>query len=147
MPTAHLPLQADSELRLIQMQAHAPPPDIIDRAPWISRSVADVVRKALAKDPRALQIRAELVRALESAYRESRHLVAPLQPTASPPVHDRATSPSLRKLASTEAPPPVAVGVLPPVATPLASSEVLPPPQPARAWRRPVAVAIRNLNQ
>lgn len=143
--TGTLPFEADSELRLIQMQAHAPPPDIIDRAPWISRSVAAVVRKALAKEPRErFNSGAELVHALESAYRESKgRPVAPLRPTASPPVVDPLTSPSLRALASAETQPPVVIGVaLPPVATPLASSEAPPPPRPTRASRRPVAVGL-----
>ena len=136
--TGTLPFEADSELRLIQMQAHAPPPDIIDRAPWISRAVADVVRKALAKDPRErFNSGAELVMALEGAYRASRgHPAAPLRPTASPPAAGSTTSPSLRKLAGAETPPPVVMGVaLTPGVTPLASSEAPPPSRAVRWWR------------
>jgi len=83
--TGTLPFEADSELRLIQMQAHAPPPEILDRAPWISKPVADVVRRALAKRPEDRFSSAnELVKALESAYRESKgHQAAPLRPSGS----------------------------------------------------------------
>jgi serine/threonine-protein kinase len=97
--TGTLPFEADSELRLIQMQAHAPPPDIIDRAPWISRPVADVVRRALAKRPEdRFGSGAELSKALDGAYRTSRgHAAAPPQVTA--PVVEASTAPSLRKLA------------------------------------------------
>jgi serine/threonine-protein kinase len=102
--TGTLPFEADSELRLIQMQAHAPPPDIIDRAPWITRPVADVVRKALAKRPEdRFNTGAELVKALETAYRESKgHLAAPRAPAT--PVVSTFTAPSLRKLE--QSPPP-----------------------------------------
>jgi serine/threonine-protein kinase len=95
--TGTLPFEADSELRLIQMQAHAPPPDIIDRAPWITRPVADVVRKALAKRPEdRFNTGAELVGALETAYRESKG--HPAAPRAPPPQVSASTAPSLRKL-------------------------------------------------
>ena len=69
-------------------------PEILDRAPWIPAR-----RRRGAQGPRQgsrerYNSGAELVLALESAYRESKgHPVAPLQPTASPPVHHRATSP------------------------------------------------------
>ncbi len=97
--TGTLPFEADSELRLIQMQAHAPPPDIIDRAPWISRPVADVVRRALAKRAEErFNTGAELVKALEAAYRVSKgHPAAP--PARNPPTLSTATAPSMRKLA------------------------------------------------
>jgi serine/threonine-protein kinase len=96
--TGTLPFEADSELRLIQMQAHTPPPDIIERAPWISRPVAEVVRKALAKDPaERFGSGHDLVQALETAYRESRgHPAAPPRSAQGVPT----TSPSLRQLSS-----------------------------------------------
>ncbi|MEW5738891.1 MAG: protein kinase [Myxococcota bacterium] len=79
--TGTLPFEADSELRLIQMQAHAPPPDILQRAPWIVKPVADVMRRALAKRPDdRFNSGAELVKALEAAYRDSGgHPAAPPQ--------------------------------------------------------------------
>jgi hypothetical protein len=109
--TGTLPFEADSELRLIQMQAHAPPPDIIDRAPWITRPVADVVRKALAKRPEdRFNTGAELVKALETAYRESKgHLAAPRAPAT--PAVSTFTAPSLRKLEQT--PPSEEVPIIP----------------------------------
>ncbi len=83
--TGTLPFEADSELRLIHMQAHAPPPEIIDRAPWIPKPVADVVKKGLSKKPDdRFSSGAEFVRALESSYRDSGgHAAAPKSP---PPV-------------------------------------------------------------
>jgi serine/threonine-protein kinase len=64
-----LPFEAESELSLIQMQAHAPAPDVIDRAPWVPRLVSDVVKRALAKRPEERYGSAgELVAALEDAY-------------------------------------------------------------------------------
>ncbi len=131
--TGTLPFEADSELRLIQMQAHAPPPDIIDRAPWISRPVADVVRKALAKNPGdRFGTGLELCKALEAAYRESKgHPAAPPRggtPLPSIPPH---TVPSLRRRSQVpgeEAPAPVVQGV------PLEASPS-PAPAPAPASR------------
>ena len=116
--TGTLPFEADSELRLIQMQAHAPPPDIIDRAPWISRPVADVVRKALAKNPAdRFNTGLELCKALEAAYRESKgHPAAP--PRAATPAPQRAPVPShtvpslrMRAQAAEQGAPPVVQGV------------------------------------
>lgn len=137
--TGTLPFEADSELRLIQMQAHAPPPDIIDRAPWISRPVADVVRKALAKSPTdRFDSGAELARALENAYRTSKgHPAAPPRPSVSPAVPEvgSSTSPSLRKLAGSETPPPVVMGVaLTPLTPPRATPPLATPPARPRRW-------------
>ncbi len=82
--TGTLPFEADSELRLIQLQAHAPPPEILDRAPWVPKPVADVVRRALAKRPEdRYPSGKELALALESAYRDSKILV-PSAPEAGP---------------------------------------------------------------
>jgi serine/threonine protein kinase len=67
--TGTLPFEAESELSLIQMQAHAPPPDVIDRAPWVPKPVAEVVKRALAKRPEDRYASAgELLVALEDAY-------------------------------------------------------------------------------
>jgi serine/threonine-protein kinase len=79
--TGTLPFDADSELRLIQMQAHAPPPDVLKRAPWIAKPVAEVMRRALAKRPDdRFNSGAELVKALEAAYRDAQgHAAAPSQ--------------------------------------------------------------------
>ncbi len=70
--TGTLPFEADSELRLIQMQAHSPPPDLLDRAPWISKPIAAVMKRALAKraDER-FSSAAELLAALEAAHRDA----------------------------------------------------------------------------
>lgn len=68
-----LPFEADSELRLIQLHAHAPVPEILERAPWIPRPVAAVVKKALAKKPEdRFDSATELVAALEAAYSEAK---------------------------------------------------------------------------
>ena len=135
--TGTLPFEADSELRLIQMQAHAPPPDIIDRAPWVSRPVADVVRKALAKSPLdRFDSAAELVAALENAYRASKgHTAPPPRPSADADWAQASvgpnTAPSLRSLAGTETPPPVVVGV---DLAPPHSVGVAPRPAPRWTW-------------
>ncbi len=66
--TGTLPFEADSELRLIQMQAHDPPPDLVDRAPWISRPIAAVMKQALAKRAgERFSSAAQLLAALEAA--------------------------------------------------------------------------------
>ena len=100
--TGTLPFEADSELRLIQLQAHAPVPEILDRAPWIPKPVAAVVKKALAKKPEErFQTAAELVNALEAAYLEhkSSKTGLPVVPGPAPTV-PTTTAPSLRKLNS-----------------------------------------------
>ncbi len=64
-----LPFEADSELRLIQMQAHQPPPDLLERAPWIPKPVAEVMKRALAKRPDdRFSSGAEFHRAMKDAY-------------------------------------------------------------------------------
>jgi serine/threonine-protein kinase len=101
--TGTLPFEAESELQLIQLQAHAPPPEILDRAPWIPRPVAAVMRRALAKRPEErFNSGAELVAALEAAYAEAKasHPQAMTRPAppglvpAAPPK----TSPSRRRM-------------------------------------------------
>ncbi len=89
--TGTLPFDGESELQLIQMQAHASPPDLLERAPWLSRAVADVVKRALAKRPEDRYASGEqLVMALEAAARES----MPPKPSAS---GDPSTALSWRK--------------------------------------------------
>jgi eukaryotic-like serine/threonine-protein kinase len=48
-----LPFQAESELQLIHLQAHAPPPNILERAPWLPQAVGQVLLRALSKNPSA----------------------------------------------------------------------------------------------
>ena len=84
--TGTLPFEADSELRLIQMQAHSPPPDLLDRAPWIAKPIAEVMKKALAKraDDR-FSSGALLLAALEQAQRDATAMPAiPFVPPAPP---------------------------------------------------------------
>ncbi len=70
--TGTLPFEADSELRLIQMQAHTPPPDLLERAPWIAAPIARVMKRALAKLPdERFNSGAQFVAALEDAYKEA----------------------------------------------------------------------------
>ncbi|MBL8912478.1 MAG: protein kinase [Archangium sp.] len=115
--TGTLPFEADSELRLIQLQAHAPPPEILDRAPWIPPPVAAVVKKALAKKPDERFNTADaLVKALENAYLEAKSSKPnlPVVP-GPPPVVATTTAPSLRKIASS---PPEVLPVVPGVVVP-----------------------------
>jgi tRNA A-37 threonylcarbamoyl transferase component Bud32 len=104
--TGTLPFEADSELGLIQLQAHAPPPDLIERAPWVKKPVADVVRRALAKRAEErYSSGAELLAALEAA---SGSLGTPAAAKASTkpgvvPAVPTHTLPSARKLKSGEA--------------------------------------------
>jgi len=63
-----LPFDSDSDLSIIQMQAHAPAPDICQRAAWISRPVGDLVMRALAKRAQdRYQSAGELASAFEAA--------------------------------------------------------------------------------
>ena len=140
--TGTLPFEADSELRLIQMQAHSPPPEILDRAPWISKPVADVVRRALAKRPEdRFSSAAELVKALESAYRESKgHPAAP--PRDPNPSGSAKTSPSWR--AAQNNPVDVDGGARPlPANPPRNTREVVNAMQPRRGrWAAVIAVVV-----
>ena len=116
--TGTLPFEADSELRLIQLQAHAPPPEILDRAPWIPRPVADVVRKAMAKKPEErFSTAAELVDALELAWasHKSSKPSLPAVPVVTGPAPT--TAPSLRRVRISQTAMPV-VGVPAPEPTP-----------------------------
>jgi serine/threonine-protein kinase len=94
-----LPFEADSELRLIQMQAHAPPPEILERAPWIPKAVAAVVRKALAKKPEdRFDTANALVSALEQAYSEAKSSKSNLPVVPAGPIPLSNTAPSQRAL-------------------------------------------------
>src|SRR5439155_22132411 len=114
--TGTLPFEADSELRVIQMQAHAQPPDLLERAPWIQRPIADVVKRALAKRPEdRFGLASEMVKALEAGYAQAK--TVPAQMSIAPgaykgPVNPPGTAPSWRKRGGEEArepppPPPV----------------------------------------
>lgn len=72
-----LPFEADSELRLVHLQAHAPAPEILDRAPWLSKATAQVVRRALLKKPEdRFPTAAALVEALAATNDEGQGLQA-----------------------------------------------------------------------
>jgi serine/threonine-protein kinase len=67
--TGTLPFEAESELSLVQMHAHAPAPDVTERAPWVPKQVSEVVKRALAKRPEDRYASAGgLLAALEDAY-------------------------------------------------------------------------------
>ncbi len=103
-----LPFEAESELQLIHLQAHAPPPNILDRAPWIPKSVAAVVQRALAKNPQErFDSAAQLVAALEAGYAEAKARQPQVGTLAAPPGPVPAvppkTSPSRRRMQSVSA--------------------------------------------
>jgi serine/threonine-protein kinase len=159
--TGTLPFEADSELRLIHMQAHSPPPDLLDRAPWIPKAVAEVVKKGLSKKPdQRFSSAAELVQALEASYRDSGgHQAAPKTPSASvgvttgsglrvlPKLSPGTSSPRLPavKPASTSVP---QLPVEPPKVLkdggdePLANVSIPVGSQPAPSSRRPLFIAL-----
>ncbi|MFZ5469675.1 MAG: protein kinase domain-containing protein [Myxococcota bacterium] len=98
--TGTLPFEADSELQIIQMQAHAPPPDLVQRAPWIPPTVADVVTRALAKRPEdRFASGGELLQALEAARLSAGASHARPLPPSSPAGQTPLTSPSWRQVA------------------------------------------------
>lgn len=67
--TGTLPFQNNSELSIIQMHAHEPPPSILDRAPWVPLKVAAVVMRGLSKKPEDRYPTAkDFVQALEAAF-------------------------------------------------------------------------------
>lgn len=95
--TGRLPFEADNELALIQMHAHAPPPELSQLAPWVPPAVGEVVRRALAKRPEDRFASAgELVTALEEASRS--HGAAVPEPRLG-----AKTAPSWRRRGSGEA--------------------------------------------
>jgi len=107
--TGTLPFEGDSEMSIIQMQANAPPPDLVARAPWVGQKVGEVVKRALAKNPdERYRSAGELFHALEAAYLDE--WIAPvrlttaastetggasLEPESSAPIP--LTRPSMRK--------------------------------------------------
>jgi serine/threonine-protein kinase len=101
--TGTLPFEAESELQLVQMHAHQAPPDLVQRAPWISRAVADVVARALAKRPEdRFESAGAMLTALEAAAAASPATGPGDRPVVDSSQAGRAparTSPSMRKLA------------------------------------------------
>jgi len=84
--TGTLPFEAESELSLIQMQAHAAAPDVRERAPWVPAAVAEVVKRALAKRPEDRYASAgQLLAALEEAHGGSDAAAAPASAAAPAP--------------------------------------------------------------
>ncbi|MFL5322536.1 MAG: serine/threonine-protein kinase [Myxococcaceae bacterium] len=78
--TGSLPFDGDSDLSIVQMQAHKQPQDPCARAPWLPRLVGDVVNKALAKSPEdRFQTAEALFRALEDAF-AGKQIVGPMPP-------------------------------------------------------------------
>ena len=74
------------ELSLIQMQAHAAAPDERERAPWVPATVAEVVKRALAKRPEDRYASAgELLAALEEAHGGSGAAASPASAAAPAP--------------------------------------------------------------
>jgi serine/threonine protein kinase len=87
--TGTLPFDGDNELSIIQMQAHMPPPDLLQRAPWVPKPLADVVVRALSKRPEDRYPSAnELFQALATA----RDLAADSGPLTAPPASARRPS-------------------------------------------------------
>ncbi len=125
-----LPFEADSELRLIQMQAHQPPPDLLERAPWIPKPVAEVMKRALAKRPDdRYSSGAEFHRAMKDAYaRAGQNANDSKPPGQVAPLLAPHTAPSWRNRdGSTPAPPAATPGLPPLEPIPLTA---LGPPQP-----------------
>ena len=113
-----LPFEAESELQIIQLQAHAPPPDLRARAPWIPPGVAQVLARGLSKDPAQRYTSAvDLVQAVDEAWRGGPEL-AHVTPRSQPPAVNPTTSPSLRRLGSDSLPPIVVGETLAPPAPP-----------------------------
>lgn len=80
--TGTLPFEGDSELQIIQLQAHAPPPGVLERAPWVPAPVAEVMGRALAKRPLdRYSSAAGLITALQQAYADAE----PVAPRFTPP--------------------------------------------------------------
>ncbi len=147
--TGTLPFDADSELRLIQLQAHAPPPDLLERAPWIQKPIAEVMKRALAKRPEdRFSTSNEMLKALEAAYASSKTVAVPQAASGNgqapaqykgPPTAP-GTAPSWRRRESGDNPKPDPMPTprpsVPIVQTPLPKAkppEPPPPPAPRRA--------------
>lgn len=96
--TGTLPFEAESELRLIQMQAHQPPPDLLERAPWIPKPVAEVMKRALSKSPEErFGSAGELVSALEQSWVQTDPGKLPQTVMRKASGVSESTSPSMRK--------------------------------------------------
>lgn len=96
--TGTLPFEAESELRLIQMQAHQPPPDLLERAPWIPKAVAEVMTRALSKSPEErFPSASELVSALEKSWVQTDAARLPATVMRKASGVSESTSPSMRK--------------------------------------------------
>lgn len=157
--TGTLPFEADNELHVIQMQAHAPPPDLCERAPWIPRSVADVVRRGLSKRPEDRFLSgAQLLVALEAARLSASDPSKRPEPLSSAPKAFTGTSPGWRSRgqgamgplpssapSSTQAPVP---DELRPSTVALRRTPGPPPSEPEpplrlpRSYRTPIALAV-----
>lgn len=84
--TGTLPFDGESELSIIQMQAHLPPPDLRARAPWVSPQVAEVIMRALAKKPDdRFQSAGAMLAAMLDAKARSPRKSNPAVPAMSPP--------------------------------------------------------------
>ncbi len=145
--TGTLPFEAESELSLIQMQAHAAAPDVRERAPWVPAAVAEVVKRALAKRPEDRYASAgDLLAALEEAYGGKAAAASPaasapapataaaapgaISPGGAPP----ATQLSMKQLArSGPATPPGSAARVTPRGTAFSPGAVRPPPSAAGA--------------
>ena len=113
--TGTLPFEADSELRLIQMQAHQPPPDLLERAPWIPKPVAEVMKRALSKTPEERYPTAtELVAALEKSWAQTAPGLIPNTVMRKASAVSESTAPSLRRQSGEEPIKPVATDSLSP---------------------------------
>ncbi|HME91702.1 MAG TPA: serine/threonine-protein kinase, partial [Myxococcaceae bacterium] len=142
--TGTLPFEAESELSLIQMQAHAPAPDVIDRAPWVPRLVSDVVKRALSKRPEERYGSAgELLAALEDAYAgkvpapvgtSPRPLESPVSAAPAPSSAEMFTQPSMKHASGRMD------GAVPPSLT-------APPVRPAGQYETALSSDISELEQ
>lgn len=87
--TGTLPFDGESDLSIVQAQAHSLPPDPCVRAPWIPRYVGDVLLQALAKTPdERFPSATALYRALDDAYAGKQVVqgVPPSIPLRPPPI-------------------------------------------------------------
>ncbi|MBK7859103.1 MAG: protein kinase [Archangiaceae bacterium] len=159
--TGTLPFDADSELRLIQLQAHAPPPDLLERAPWIAKPVAEVVKRALAKRPEdRFSSAAEMLKALDAAYGAAKTQVVPQAAGAESPAAYKGppvapgTAPSWRRKSQGETSDPnvpvvkampTPVPSQPIVQTPFKGKVVVPPPNQGPHRRGVLSVTLTGV--
>lgn len=169
--TGKLPFDGDSDLRLVQMQAHGTPPDVRSLAPHLPPLISSVMARALAKRPEdRFPTAQELYLAVEAAF-GVRFLTGPggvpildaapvaypiaLQPPpAAFPIPLEPTPPApgepQRAFPITLDPTPPAPGEQPPAPSPTRASRPslmpepsAPAPRPARARRViPIAAAV-----